>query len=314
MNDTNNTAAPVWYAAGLDGGGTKTTIEARTEDGRVLLRDTFGCMNLNSADEQTVADTFRDCMNALRKLPGGLDVCGAVCIGSAGVSNPGARIKLERLLRQSGYTGPLRLVGDHETAHAGALGGPLGAILIAGTGSICFGRNASGHTARAGGYGHKIDDEGSGYALGRDALAAVVRAHDGRIPPTQLSEMVFEKLNIKEIGELIQFVYDPKTDKKQIAAFAPLVEQAREAGDAAAQAITARACGELAQIAGSVVRALGLQKGELAMAGSILLYDEGMRTGTQRALLAEFPHLHFIKPRSDAAAGAALLAWDSLRG
>ena len=69
---------------------------------------------------------------------------------------------------------------DQETALAGALGAPCGMVLIAGTGSICFGRDAVVKQPGSGGYGHKIDDEGSGYALGRDALAAVVRAQDGR--------------------------------------------------------------------------------------------------------------------------------------
>lgn len=304
--------AAIRYAAGLDGGGTKTNLEARTEDGRVLLRASFGSMNLNSADEATVAATFRAAAKALRALPGGLESCGAVCIGSAGVSNPAARAALERLLRASGYAGPLRLVGDHETALAGALGGAAGAVLIAGTGSICFGRDAAGRTARAGGYGHKIDDEGSGYALGRDALAAVVRAEDGRGPRTLLRELVFEALGIRDIGGLVHFTYAPETDKKQIAALAPLVEKARGAGDRAAQEITARACEELALLAAAVVRALEMPDGELAAAGSILLHDAGMYAGTREKLHEQFPRLRFCAPRSDAATGAALLALEYL--
>lgn len=306
--------ADTLYTAGWDGGGTKTTVEARTRDGAVLLRRTFGSMNLNSAGEAHVAATFRDAVDALRALPGGLAACGAVCIGSAGVSNPAARKTLERLLRQCGYAGPLRLVGDHETALAGALGGSVGMVLIAGTGSICFGRNAAGRAARAGGYGHKIDDEGSGYALGRDALAAVVRAEDGRGPRTLLRELVFEALGIDGIGGLVRFTYAPETDKKQIAALAPLVERARAAGDEAARGITERACGELAQLAGAVVRALDMPDGALAVSGGILLHMDALRAGTQAVLQNQFPKLRVVLPRSDAATGAALLAWEHLDG
>ncbi|MEI3013924.1 MAG: hypothetical protein V8T36_03730 [Ruthenibacterium lactatiformans] len=86
---------------------------------------------------------------------------------------------------------------------------------MAGTGSICFGRDAAGKTARSGGYGHKIDDEGSGYALGRDALAAVVRAQDGRGPRTLLTDLVFAQLKVVDVGGLVQFTYDPQTEKNR---------------------------------------------------------------------------------------------------
>ncbi len=302
------------YAVGLDGGGTKTGLEARAEDGRVLLRATFGSMNLNSVSEQTVAETLQNCVGALRALPGGLAACRAVCIGSAGVSNPVACQTIERLLRGCGYTGPLRLVGDQETALAGALGRPDGMVLIAGTGSICFGRDAAGKTARSGGYGHKIDDEGSGYALGRDALAAVVRAEDGRIPATALTRLVYERLGIENVRGLVQFTYAPETEKKEIAALAPLVFTAAEGGDAAALQIIARACRELALLVAPVARALHFEADTLAMAGSILLHVEAVRTGVQALLGEQYPAMRFAAPKEDAAAGGALLAWEACRG
>ena len=190
------------YAAGMDGGGTKTVLEARAPDGRVLLRERFGPLNLNSAAAQAVRETMQGCTDALARLPGGLEACAALCVGSAGVSNPQARALLEQMLRRCGYRGALLLTGDQETALAGALGAPCGMVLIAGTGSICFGRDAAGKTARSGGYGHKIDDEGSGYALGRDALAAVVRAQDGRGPRTLLTDLVFAQLKVVDVGGL----------------------------------------------------------------------------------------------------------------
>ena len=299
------------YAVGLDGGGTKTNLEARTRDGRVLLRAAFGSMNLNSASEQTVAETFRDCAAALETLPGGLEACRAMCIGSAGVSNPDACKTLERLLRASGYKGPLLLRGDQETALAGALGRPDGMVLIAGTGSICFGRDAAGKTARSGGYGHRIDDEGSGYALGRDALAAVVRAGDGRIPETVLTRLVYKRLDITDVRGLVRFTYAPETDKKEIAALAPLVFEAAEAGDAAAEQIIEKACRELTALAEPVVRALHLEAGQLALAGSILLHAQAVRCGVKARLHERYPQMECITPKEDAASGAALLAWEA---
>ena len=84
------------YAAGMDGGGTKTVLEARAPDGRVLLRERFGPLNLNSAASQAVRETMQGCTDALARLPGGLEACAALCVGSAGVSNPQARALLEQ--------------------------------------------------------------------------------------------------------------------------------------------------------------------------------------------------------------------------
>ncbi len=118
------------YAAGMDGGGTKTVLEARAPDGRVLLRERFGPLNLNSAAAQAVRETMQGCTDALARLPGGLEACAALCVGSAGVSNPQARALLEQMLRRCGYRGALLLTGDQETALAGALGAPCGMVLI----------------------------------------------------------------------------------------------------------------------------------------------------------------------------------------
>ena len=112
------------YAAGMDGGGTKTVLEARAPDGRVLLRERFGPLNLNSAAAQAVRETMQGCTDALARLPGGLEACAALCVGGAGVSNPQARALLEQMLRRCGYRGALLLTGDQETALAGALGAP----------------------------------------------------------------------------------------------------------------------------------------------------------------------------------------------
>lgn len=128
-------------------------------------------------------------------------------------------------------------------------------------------------------YGNKSTTKGSGYALGRDALAAVVRAQDGRGPRTLLTDLVFAQLKVVDVGGLVQFTYDPQTDKKQIAALAPLVARAYEAGDEAAKAVVEKACRELALLVEPVARALHMEDGVLALTGSILLRDKAVREG-----------------------------------
>lgn len=208
------------YYVGIDGGGTKTAVELRTRGSAAHSRAVFGPLNCNS-DRTAAAKALTDTLAWLAAQPEGLAGCDGLCIGSAGISNPDAYNFIQDIIRAGGYTGPLQIVGDQVTALAGALGQPVGTVLIAGTGSICYARTADGREARSGGWGHLIDDEGSAYALGRDILRAVVRAADGRAPATALTELVAQRLGAPGVQPVIRFTYAPTTTKKEIATLAP---------------------------------------------------------------------------------------------
>jgi len=295
------------YVAGWDGGGTKTSVVYMDSNGQVLGRDTYGPLNINGNAREQVLHTVHTALDAMVALPGGLSGCDCLQIATAGVSNPSASALLTEAVRKAGYQGPLQLAGDHEAALYGAVG-PAGAVLIAGTGSICYGKNRNGEIFRCGGWGYKIDDEGSGYAIGRDILTAVVRAEDRRIPLTYLRSQVFDALRITSVQELIRFVYDPATDKKQMAALAPLLLPALDQKDAAAQAIAHKAAKELTLLASAVIDGLALAEGEIALMGSILTEYAAIRDGVKASLAAAYPRLACIGPRGDAALGAAAMA------
>lgn len=294
------------YVVGLDGGGTKTAAMVLWPDDSQRTVS-FGPLNLNGATQETVAQTLADLCDFLSKLPGGLAGCGSLCIGCAGISNPVVSTFLRQQLQQLGFRGTLTLVGDHEAAWAGAHRGQDGIALIAGTGSICYGR-AGGQTARSGGFGHLIDDEGSGYAIGRDILAAVVRAQDGRIAPTQLTPAVFSMLSLADMGELVRFVYSPHTHKAQIAALTPLLDDALAAGDGAALAIAEKCARELALLVEAVAHQLGMTRAPVAFLGSILQKQPVIAQRTRQLLQQSSPGLEVRLPLADAAMGAALLA------
>ncbi|MFR8460088.1 MAG: hypothetical protein ACLVEX_02460 [Ruthenibacterium lactatiformans] len=177
-----------------------------------------------------------------RARPGGLESSvPRRGVGSAGVSNPQARALLEQTLAPVRDTGArFFLTGDQETAlRAGALGAPCGMrALIAGTGSICVWQGCSpGKTARSGGYaGIKSDDEWQRLCARQNAHGSRRGGRrDGRGPRTLLTDLVFGTLKVADVGGLVQFTHDPQTDTKQIAALAPLVARAYEAGDEAAK-------------------------------------------------------------------------------
>lgn len=301
------------YAAGLDGGGTKTAVTIVDETGRAVKTFASGAINYNGQDEESVGASLREMMETIGAACGGLENCGELCVGAAGVSNPSVVGRLTGQIRGAGYPGGLHITGDHETALYGAHQKNCGMILIAGTGSIGLGKNEAGQSHRTGGFGHLIDDEGSGYAIGRDLLAAVVQAHDGRIPDTIIKELVYGQLGIGSVQDVVGFVYDKNRNKKEIAALAPILSEACAAGDEAALDIADSCASSLLKLVIPVAETLSLQEGSLAMTGSVLLKNGFVRTKFQEKLRARYPKMECITPKSDASTGAALMALERMR-
>lgn len=296
------------FAAGLDGGGTKTAVAIVDEAGEAVRAFASGPINYNGQDESSIRASFREMLAFIAETCGGLDRCGHICIGAAGVSNPDVSSRLAANVRESGYAGGLTIVGDHETALYAALDRSVGAILIAGTGSICFGRAESGETHRAGGGGHLVDDEGSAYAIGRDLIAAVLRANDRRRPATVLTRLVLDRLAIDSVQELIGFVYSPSTNKKDIAALAPILSEALALQDGAATSIVRKCADSLFELTVPVLERLRLQDGRLALAGSVLRGNGDIRGALLERLASAYPRLGCVMAPPDASLGAARMA------
>ncbi|OCN00573.1 ATPase [Clostridium sp. W14A] len=295
------------YVVGMDGGGTKTAVSVCDLSATERERFSSGGINYNGTDERNVEKSMREIFLRLEQSRG-LSNCRAVCLGAAGIGNPEVGGRLEKLIQSCGYHGPLCITGDQQTALFGAMGELCGVILIAGTGSVCYGRNLEGREHRTGGCGHVIDDGGSGYAIGRDILSAVVRAGDGREKPTVLSGMLASRNGLKTSDEIVRFVYDKNTGKREIAALAKLLPEACAQGDGTALAIADRCVTELFLLAVPVLEQLGFQKGSLAFSGSILQKNLFIREGLLKKLTEEYPGLECVIPARDAAYGAAMMA------
>lgn len=290
-------------AAGIDGGGTGTTLELRTTDGTFLERKRFGPFNVNSIGKERALERLAEIFAYISKR----GECRAVCIGVAGITNPETRSVIEEAVDSSAIDGRLLLQGDQEIALYGACRGKSGAILIAGTGSICMGMDQEGRTCRAGGFGHLIDDEGSGYALGRDALSAVVRTFDGRNASTVLTDLIMEAWKVSGSEELIRQVY-AAPDKSRVASLAPLVEQAGRMGDAAARAVIEKGAAGLLELVLTVQRKLSWQHMALSLMGGMLTADTLLRQRVLAGIKQQAPGVEIRLPLDDAAAGAAMLA------
>jgi len=251
---------------GVDGGQSSTTALIGDEGGRAIGEGHAGPCNHASAGEGRArfhAALTESVSAALERT--GLKIAlkdaefESACFGFSG--GPADKEALTRkLVKAAQYF----ITHDAWIALTGATGGEPGAIVIAGTGSMAFGRNAEGRTARAGGWGYIFGDEGGAFDLVRQALRGVVRHEEGWGPRTSLREALLEATGAADANDLLHRFYSEEFPRERIAALAPLVEGAASSGDAVAQEILSRAAQDLATLL-AAVRAQLFRQGEAAL-------------------------------------------------
>jgi len=245
------------HVLGIDAGGTKTVCLLADDNGVVRAEARGGGANLQSTGELEVEKVLHQVMEAALAQH---DVTpAAICLGIAGVDRPSDAEAVRGIMRRIGFKTRTLVVNDALVALVAGAGAEPGVVVVAGTGSIAYGRNAAGQAARAGGWGYLLGDEGGGFWIGRAALSAVVRQFDGRGPATLLTTMVLDHMRLASPTELIHEIYFRDLQRHAIAGLAALVQQATDAGDAVAAQILKRAGGELAASAASVITRLGMR-------------------------------------------------------
>jgi len=208
------------------------------------------------------------------------------------------------------------VVNDALVALVAGAGDAAGVVVVAGTGSIAYGRDASGRAARAGGWGYLLGDEGGGFWIGRAALTAVVRQFDGRGPSTLLTPMILEHLDLSTPKELIHEIYYRDVHRHTIAGIAGLVQRAMDERDAIAAEILTRAGGELASAAGSVISRLQMRGRAFptVLAGGIFRGIPWLVSDLTRRLSEIAPRSHVQLLEVEPAVGAVRLALASAKG
>jgi N-acetylglucosamine kinase-like BadF-type ATPase len=245
------------HVLGIDAGGTKTVCILADADGRVIAEARGSGANLQAAGELEVEKVLHEVMEAV--LSEREELPSAICLGIAGVDRPDDADAVRGIMRRIGFKTPTLVVNDALVALVAGAGDNPGIVLVAGTGSIAYGRDGTGRAARAGGWGYLLGDEGGGYWIGRAALSAVVRQYDGRGPATLLTELVLDRLHLANPTALIREIYDRDVHRQTITALASLVQTAMERRDAVAADILTRAGAELASAVGSVVSRLEMR-------------------------------------------------------
>lgn len=307
MTEEQTLSAPLGFL-GIDGGGSKTLAILVDEQGRELGRGQAGSANYaNVGLEQAKASIYQAVAAARAQAPGPVEVRNA-WIGLAGIDTPQARHDFTPHLRA---LAPHVLLTNDAELGLSALPQAVGIVLIAGTGSIALGRDLHGNVQRSGGWGHILGDEGSGYALGQQALQAVVRAVDGRGPATTLMHRILEHWQLTNPYDLISHIY-PLGDKAMIAQLSTRVLQAAREGDVVAKEIIRHAAEELALAVSAVYKKLDFAGQPLAVAlcGGLLIHEGAFRQQVieqlgQRLTLGEIALVD--EPARSAAQGASNL-------
>ena len=302
------------YVLGIDAGGTKTVCYVADASGHIVGEGRGGGANLQAHGELEVEKVLHSVIEQAIGDRSILPV--AVCLGVAGVDRAEDDRTVRGIMRRLGYRSHTLVVNDALVALVAGVDDQPGVVLISGTGSIAYGVNQDGYAARAGGWGYVLGDEGSGYWIGRQALAAVVREADGRGPRTRLTPLVLEHFTLAQATGLVREVYDKGLHRQAVAALGPVVERARGEGDVVAAEILRSAGEELARAAGSVIERLHMRGDtfQIVLAGGMFRVIPWLIDDIRRRLAEVAPRATVLRLDVEPAVGAIRLALRELRG
>jgi N-acetylglucosamine kinase-like BadF-type ATPase len=302
------------HVLGIDAGGTKTVCHLADENGTLIAEARGPGANLQAAGELQVEKVLHDVM---AEAVGSSDIVPtAICLGIAGVDRPQDSVIVTGIMRRIGAHARTLVLNDALVAlEAGAPGRP-GVVIISGTGSIAYGRNANNEGARAGGWGHVLGDEGSGYWIGRAALRAVLRESDRRGPRTALTPLLLQHFGVAESQSLIHEVYQNNLRPAAIGALARSVQAAFSEGDEAASGILRSAADELESFGVSVAKRLdlGSEAFPFILGGGIFRAVPWLRDELLRRLPIAVPSGTARLLDREAAAGAVSFAIQEAKG
>jgi glucosamine kinase len=293
---------------GIDGGGTSTRAIIIDDAGTVIGEGISGPANALRVGVPQAVKHIREAVDQACAQAGiGLPQIVAAEIGLAGTRRQEIRERMRKAVSQALPIKRMKIVTDADIALDGATDGAPGLVLIAGTGSICCGINASGAQAQSGGWGPAAGDEGSGYSIARRAVQCVAQAQDGRGARTRLSAAACEYFDISSVDELGLAMSAPGLSHARFAGFARRVIEVAREGDAVARDILAHAGAELATLASAVIRQLGMQQErfQVAYVGGVFSAGDLVMLPLIEALQDCAPRAELSAPLVDPAVAAA---------
>lgn len=294
------------HVIGVDGGGTHTRAVVLDADGRELARAVGPAALADPMDPEAAAEPIAEAVRSATVAANGTLPCRALWAGIAGAGRETVRASIEIALERLGLAEVVSVGSDVEAAFSDAFDTGPGILLVAGTGSIAWGRNEAGRQGRVGGWGSLLGDEGSGYAIGLESLRRLARDADGRGQETRLRDAILSALALKDVDDLVTWAAG--AEKAEIAALVPVVVDSSRSGDAVAGEILVKAVEELAGHALTVASNLGPWRHPppIALGGGLLRRGGPLRRAVEVAMSEQ--HLDVLLKDPDAGLGAARLA------
>lgn len=297
------------FVLAIDGGQTSTKGALADRTGRIVARVTAGAWDVmaNEGGRERCRAALSDVLYALLPgIPEGGRLVSA-CLGLTG-GRTGAAL-VEAWFRERAQPGHFTVVGDTVTNLKGAdPSGAAGVVVIVGGGSVAWGHDGRGREALAGAHGYLLDDEGSGYELGRQAIIAVLKAHHGRRPGTLLTDAVLRSLGLREPWELRMSVYNGRAGLPEVAGLVPAIAEAARLGDAAALTILTDGARDLADMAAAVLRQLALKDGPVYPTGGVFRVGDLILQPFSDRLRQLAPGARVVQPALPPLGGALVMA------
>lgn len=293
------------YFLAVDGGGTKTSCLVGDEI-QVLGRGSAAGSNVVRVGEERAREAIKRAIQqaceSAQIQPGQIQ---RACVGMSGGAASEMAKTVQKIVQKAGVQ-QVQVVGDMVTALHAAFGSGAGVLVIAGTGSIAYGRNPQGATARAGGWGFAISDEGSAHWIGRTAVSAALQVRDEGANPSLLADL----LRAWRLASTDELVIAANRPEAAFSALAPMVNQAAGSGDTLARQVLIHAGTELAGLASTVARKLFAPSDNVpvAMSGGVFANCSLVRETFNSSLHAGLPRANVEPDIAEPVLGALQLA------
>lgn len=299
------------FYLGVDGGGTKTTVTILNKANEVVATGYDGPANPLRVGVETAV------VNIIKAADAACDAGGvsrgdlvAATLGLAGVRRQDIRERVRERFVERYHIRKTQITTDADIALYGTTMGKSGAVVIAGTGSVCLGVNDKGEKAISGGWGPIAGDEGGGRGIAEQALHAIAKASDGRGPATKLSARAAEYFRASSAENLIGAIYAPNMDNSRIAGFARLVVETAAEGDKVAVEIIKNAGVELGTAVTAVLKRLKLEKRAIPIGCVGSVFNAGkLLTKPMTDTIAKIaPKAYLTEPEMSPSQAAAVMA------
>lgn len=303
------------YLIGLDGGGTKTKCVVTDFDLNPLYECKGGPSNFLLIGTQAVSETILALiLEAMNHLKISSDEIASIFIGTTGAGRPNDAQKLKgdfiSYAESKGYSfKSFNVDSDARIALEGAFSGGTGSLLIAGTGSIIFGKDENNQIHRVGGFGKLIGDEGSGSTIGKRGLNQAAKEFDGRGEKTLVTKMLIHDFKISDSSQLITEVYRNNFD---VASFAPKVIEAAQSGDMIAIRILEEESDELLLHVKSMFNMINQEKLKLCLIGGTIATENYYSAMFKKKIEKQLPNVTVVLAENPPEIGAAFMAKNML--